>query len=584
VAIVYDVDPAGRAGAARVEAALRGAAESVVVLELPLSGDPEGDGKDLSDFLAISGIDALRSLLADACRPDAGLAGSISTERALADAIDLILMTDAPPRLKRREAAKVVIEDLFKVGQLIQASGNRRFWFDREHHRLLDLDGFLFRSFVIKRYDINAAEPEFRHVWEAIKSACANRGTRAEVYRFAYFDRETCVLFVSAGKGRVVRLDGHTIQWAENGEHGVLFEGNEDQEIIPEASPTSAVTSDPLSDLILSRVNFIRGAGVVLNADQQRLLLRIWLIAVFFPELLPSKVLLLLYGEKGSGKTTTLRVILKLLIGPKANVTPLVNKEDGFNAAVSTEFLLVLDNVDSFSRWIEDRLATVSTGQTIRLRKLYTTNEMLEFPTRCCIALTARTPRFRRDDVVDRLLILRVNRLETFAREAKWYAEIEENRALLWAQLLHDLNRVVAYLRDASVTFPDKIRMADWGFIASTIGEALGQGDAVRQALEAAELDKAHFLLEADDVYELLASIAEDHPEREWKAGELYTDLKRRADQGEIEFNIKSPKSLGRILKRLEPALKLMVRFEVRIDRHDNQARYVLGPFPKVEG
>jgi energy-coupling factor transporter ATP-binding protein EcfA2 len=292
--------------------------------------------------------------------------------------------------------------------------------------------------------------------------------------------------------------------------------------------------------------------------------------------------LLLLYGEKGSGKTTTLRVVLKLLLGPHANVTPL-GKEDGFNAAVSSEYLLVLDNVDSYCKWIEDRLATVATGQTIRLRKLYTTNEMLSFPTRCAIALTARTPRFRRDDVVDRLQILRVARLEAFGKESDWYQEIETHRPRLWAQILRELNAIVASLRVASTESPDTIRMADWASLATTIGDTLGHGTEVRAALEASELDKAHFLLEADEVYDLLHALAQERPDTEWRAGELFAELKRRAERADVEFTIKSPRSLGRILHRLEPALKLMVSFKIAVDDHDKQAVYTLGPLRESE-
>jgi len=243
----------------------------------------------------------------------------------------------------------------------------------------------------------------------------------------------------------------------------------------------------------------------------------------------------------------------------------------------------VLDNVDSFCKWIEDRLATVATGQTIKLRKLYTTNEMLSFPTRCTIALTARTPRFRRDDVVDRLQILRVNRLEAFNKESNWYSEIEDNRARLWAQILTQLNAVVSALGRSAESGVDNIRMADWASLAVTIGTALGEEALTRSALEASELDKAHFLLEADEIYDLLHALANDRPESTWKGGELFAELKRRADAADVEFTIKSPRSLGRILHRLEPALKMMIRFQITNDPHDKQAIYTLGPLPDAE-
>ena len=70
---------------------------------------------------------------------------------------------------------------------------------------------------------------------------------------------------------------------------------------------------------------------MVLGPDQQRLLLHVWLLAAFFPELLPSKILLLLYGEKGSGKTTTVGKLA--LFMQKMHKRPLLVAADVYRPA-----------------------------------------------------------------------------------------------------------------------------------------------------------------------------------------------------------------------------------------------------------
>jgi hypothetical protein len=125
--------------------------------------------------------------------------------------------------------------------------------------------------------------------------------------------------------------------------------------------------------------------------------------------------------------------------------------------------------------------------------------------------------------------------------------------------------------------------MADWASLAVTIGTALGHEGLTRAALDASELDKAHFLLEADEIYDLLHALAHDRPFSVWHGGELFAELKRRAEKTDVEFTIKSPRSLGRILHRLEPALKMMIHFEITIDSHEKQAVYTLGPLQATE-
>ncbi len=101
--------------------------------------------------------------------------------------------------------------------------------------------------------------------------------------------------------------------------------------------------------------------------------------------------------------------------------------------------------------------------------------------------------------------------------------------------------------------------------------------------MAAAELDKARFLLEADDLYDLIQEVATESSDRKWKAGELFAELNRRAENADIQFTIKSPRSLGRILHRLAPALRRMITFEISTDTHDKQSTYLLGPLSEPE-
>jgi hypothetical protein len=101
VAIVYDVDPAGVKGGQKALSVLRPHATTVWDILLPLSGDPERDGKDLSDFVAIHGPDAFRELI-DTSAPRAlkAIGGCVSEGAAMTAAELLEAMRSSFPGLE----------------------------------------------------------------------------------------------------------------------------------------------------------------------------------------------------------------------------------------------------------------------------------------------------------------------------------------------------------------------------------------------------------------------------------------------------------------------------------------------------
>ena len=67
---------------------------------------------------------------------------------------------------------------------------------------------------------------------------------------------------------------------------------------------------------------------------------------------------------------------------------------------------VAFDNVDRYIPWLEDALASSATGMKITKRVLCETNRAISYTPKAFIAMTARTPYFRRDDVSERLVPL----------------------------------------------------------------------------------------------------------------------------------------------------------------------------------
>ena len=310
--------------------------------------------------------------------------------------------------------------------------------FDKCQTELLPIEAgsIALASLIQESYGVNRAErQEYEHIISGLQTEAYLRGHAVDVHRLAHYDAETKKLYISSFNGRVCRLDGKQIEQVSNGTDDVFF-WDEPRWQPYEVQHQSKLA--PLLDrLIFASANFASDYG--LSVSDQQWLLSVWCRSQFFCSLLPTKPLLLVCGEKGGGKTLSLRKWLKLLFGAEADVTALErNKQDGFVAAVCSAPVAVFDNVDEHISWLPDHLAQLATGVTFKRRKYYTTNEAVEFQPRCFVALTSRTPKFveGRDDVLDRSLVLRTERRERFASEHTQLRQISENRDLLWTELL----------------------------------------------------------------------------------------------------------------------------------------------------
>ena len=80
----------------------------------------------------------------------------------------------------------------------------------------------------------------------------------------------------------------------------------------------------------------------------------------------------------------------------------------------------------------------------ITKKVLYTTNDQATYWPKCFLAFTARTPRFRRDDVASRILTFRLEPIEVTISEDILLRQVDEDRNKMLSEYAVMLNRVVA--------------------------------------------------------------------------------------------------------------------------------------------
>jgi DNA primase len=467
--------------------------------------------------------------------------------------------------LIKRQISDLIIDDMREHGRFYRTPTDLYYWFSRDFKRLCEVGDKFFEQLVNDRYGLNKSEAEYEYLIADLETEAGRRGKKSEIYRFAHYDRDNHILYIDRNDFQMYRLNGKNIDVIPNGDDGVLFitdPQNEPFEI------KNIGEEEYLRPLIIDPINFMQGEYVNLEKDEQKYLFQIWLYTLPFEELQPTKPIQVFIGPQGSGKTTSQRICGQWLFGCHFDVQG-VNAEDDFIATITHNYFAVFDNVDTYKDWLNDRLAQAATGQRIEKRELYTTNRLVRYYPRCFLSLNSREPKFKRPDVVDRLLLFRVQRLEQFQSEARLLGEIHKYRNELWSEMLIDLNQIIAAFKTDDEPFLSQHRMADWAELGWRIARTQDAGDYFIELLAKMDKEQSIFVLEEDPIFlclDVWLGISQNQG-REVTASTLYNEFQVIAEKEKMSFTFKNAKSFGIHLQNILGNLREF--FDVKAEKKD---------------
>lgn len=394
---------------------------------------------------------------------------------------------------KNQAAARVLIDWMMTNGKLIKSpQGETYFLSNTKGLYKLTSDRFL--ALLSQLLELSPASDVFNSLLSNVRAAAVNVPTETPVFKLSHYDIENNILRVSDFSGGVYVLDGESITRERNGEN-VLFEDS------PLWEPYSIELGEPgLIDRLTSTIP---------NWKQPFFaeIFKNWLFSLFFTELCPTRPIMLIVGEKGSGKSMLLRVVLRLIFGRWAEVAGAPDQPDAMTAAAANNHLLIIDNLDGLFPWMRDKLARLSTGGVDTCRKLYTTNDELIIFYRCWLAFTSRTPdTFRRDDIMDRTLLLTVGRISDTARirEGKYLNDMLKIRGQFWGELMSVLNSIVAEIKVNPPLENSPLRLADWEAFARSVSGAVGNPSTWLQSVDYIKKSQSEFLALDNPIVEAL--------------------------------------------------------------------------------
>ena len=294
-----------------------------------------------------------------------------------------------------------------------------------------------------------------------------------------------------------------------------------------------------------------------------------WILSTMTPD--GSKPILCFSGEKGSGKSSAATLLKRLTDPTRVSKASGVGDSRTVAAAAAGRWVLCYDNLTHLSAEQQDLLCCVSTGAGYSHRTLYTDLEETFLEYRRPQILTGIDLVPTRSDLLDRCLIVRLERISEVNRLT------EEELEALTARLLPGiygalLDLLVTALRNLSTAKPAKLpRLADFARLCIAAG-ILGFLEAYTTNLETG----CQAAAEANPLAAGILSLLEAH-NGYWQGSctELIRQL-QELDPTNREFQRLSAHSVG---KRLASSLKAdlaAVGVSVKHGRGTGGQRYVI--------
>jgi hypothetical protein len=199
-------------------------------------------------------------------------------------------------------------------------------------------------------------------------------------------------------------------------------------------------------------------------------------------------VVLAIFGEHGTGKTTATKVLVLLLDPGPVPVRKPPRDAESWVTAASGSWVVGLDNLSEIPPWLSDALCRASTGDGDVRRKLYTDGDYAVFAFRRCVIFDSIDVGALAPDLADRTVPITLDLIpeeDRLDEETFWGTWAEAHPKLLGAVL--DLAAAVMR-RMPSVELPRKPRMADFGRVLAAVDDELGTDALSRYARQATDL------------------------------------------------------------------------------------------------
>lgn len=420
------------------------------------------------------------------------------------------------------------------------------------------------QALMTTTFGINSATSEYRYVNHAMQAYVKSLPPNTEIGMLSWYDSTSNQLLLHPSWRDIHIIGPKEITIVPNGSTDILFEINS---AVEPFKPGGASLDESWYDILLQGcfdtiTNLTKREATTLTI--------VWFMTILFRNEVKTRPILTCLGPPGSGKSTFLRMIYILLYGRMRKLEQIKNVEE-FDIAGSSNPLVVYDNMDTWERWLPDRLATSTSDTEITIRKLYTDRDIIRLRRTAVIALTAHSPKFIREDVADRLLLFSMRRRDKdkgeFGDESILFERIFRLRNTLWASIITDIQKILNCPKPDPKTTP-QFRIKDFSTFGVWVSRALGFEDDFISALDKIRGGQRDLVLEEE--YNLTSTIGKwlaTNPKPEFRSPSTLWSIwtTHATDPTSFMRTYKNSTFLGKKLWIMMEAIK--ERFNIEADK-----------------
>ncbi len=277
-------------------------------------------------------------------------------------------------------------------------------------------------------------------------------------------------------------------------------------------------------------------------------------------------------GEKGAAKTTSMRMLRRVIDPAACELIALPKSLQDLAIVLSNHYVSSFDNLESLSPQQSDLLCMASTGGSFSARTLYTNDEETILAFKHCVGLNGINVVATRPDLLDRSVILNLERIPKYQRkeEREVWEAFEADLPSIMGGAFTVLSKAMNIFPEVKLT--ELPRMADycrWGY---AIAEAIGYGGQAFLDAYYCNIDRANESAISDDPV-AAAVVAFMRERKEWEdyAARLLRQLEQMARKERINTMARRwPRAAHILTKRLNEVKSNLEEIGITFERtHD---------------